>query len=43
MTIPLLAYRDNSCDPKKCTMKKLERFGMMKIVTRIPQIPKTTL
>ena len=43
MTIPLLAYRDNSCDPKKCTMKKLERFGMMKIITRIPQIPKTTL
>ena len=24
-------------------MKKLERFGMMRIVTRIPQIPKTTL
>ena len=43
MTIPLLAYRDNSCDPKKCTMKKLERFGRMRIVTRIPQIPKTTL
>ncbi|HJJ78156.1 MAG TPA: hypothetical protein O0X62_00140, partial [Methanocorpusculum sp.] len=43
MSIPLIAYRDNSCDPKKCTMKKLERFGMMRIVTRIPQIPKTTL
>ncbi|HJJ40921.1 MAG TPA: hypothetical protein O0X63_02000, partial [Methanocorpusculum sp.] len=28
MSIPLIAYRDNSCDPKKCTMKKLERFGM---------------
>ncbi len=41
--IPLIAYRDNSCDPKKCTMKKLERFGMMRIVTRIPQIPKSTL
>lgn len=24
-------------------MKKLERFGMMRIVTSIPQIPKTTL
>jgi pre-rRNA-processing protein TSR3 len=43
MTISLIAYRDNSCDPKKCTMKKLERFGMMKIVTRISQVPKTTL
>ncbi|MDV0443656.1 DUF367 family protein [Methanorbis rubei] len=41
--IPLIAYRDNSCDPKKCTMKKLERFGMMRIVTRIQEIPKTTL
>ena len=26
--IALIAYRDNTCDPKKCTMKKLERFGM---------------
>ena len=24
-------------------MKKLERFGMLRIVTRIPQIPKNTL
>lgn len=43
MTIPLISYRDNSCDPKKCTMKKLERFGMMRIVSKLPQIPKTTL
>ena len=41
--ISLIAYRDNSCDPKKCTMKKLERFGMLRIVTRIPQIPRNTL
>lgn len=43
MSIPLIAYRDNTCDPKKCTMKKLERFGMMKIVTKISQVPKSTL
>ena len=41
--IALIAYRDNTCDPKKCTMKKLERFGMLRIVNRIPQIPKSTL
>lgn len=43
MAIPLIAYRDNSCDPKKCTMKKLERFGLMKIVGKISQIPKASL
>lgn len=43
MSLPLLSWRDNSCDPRKCTMKKLERFGMLRIVTRIPQIPKNTL
>ncbi|HJJ99586.1 MAG TPA: DUF367 family protein [Methanocorpusculum sp.] len=41
--IALIAYRDNSCDPKKCTMKKLERFGMLRIINHIPQIPKNTL
>ncbi|HJK02359.1 MAG TPA: DUF367 family protein [Methanocorpusculum sp.] len=41
--IALFAYRDNSCNPKKCTMKKLERFGMLRIVNRISQIPKSTL
>ena len=41
--IALIAYRDNTCDPKKCTMKQLERFGMLRIVNRIPQIPKSTL
>ncbi|HJJ55821.1 MAG TPA: DUF367 family protein [Methanocorpusculum sp.] len=41
--IKLLAYRDNSCDPKKCTMKKLERFSMLRIVNQINHIPKNTL
>jgi pre-rRNA-processing protein TSR3 len=41
--IPLYAYRDNSCDPRKCTVKKLERAGLLKIVTKISQIPRNTL
>ncbi len=41
--IPLYAYRDNTCDPRKCTVKKLARRGMVTIVTRITQIPRATL
>jgi len=41
--IPLYAYRDNSCDPRKCTVKKLEKAGFLKIVTKISRIPRNTL
>jgi len=41
--IPLYSYRDNSCDPRKCTVKKLERAGFLKIFSRISQIPRNTL
>jgi pre-rRNA-processing protein TSR3 len=41
--IPLYAWRDDTCDPKKCTVKKLARSGMVTIVTRLNQIPKNTL
>ncbi|MDP2796467.1 MAG: DUF367 family protein [Methanoregula sp.] len=41
--IPLYAYRDNSCDPRKCTVKKLEKAGFLKIFTKITQIPRNTL
>lgn len=41
--IPLYAYRDNSCDPKKCTVKKLERAGFLKIFQKLPQVPRNTL
>ena len=41
--IPLVAYRDNSCDPRKCTVKKLERAGFLRIVKTISQIPRNTL
>ena len=38
--IPLVAYRDNSRDPRKCTVKKLERAGFLRIVKKISQIPR---
>jgi pre-rRNA-processing protein TSR3 len=41
--IPLYAYRDNSCDPRTCTVKKLEKAGFLKIFTEISQIPRNTL
>ncbi len=41
--ISLIAFRDNSCDPKKCTVKKLEKFGMINVVKKITHVPKTTL
>ena len=41
--IPLYAYRDNSCDPRKCTVKKLEKAGLLKIFERIPHIPRNSL
>jgi len=41
--IPLYAYRDNSCDPRKCTVKKLERAGFLKIFTNLSRVPKNSL
>jgi len=41
--IPLYSYRDNSCDPRKCTVKKLEKAGFLKIFSKISQIPRNTL
>ncbi|MFA7562647.1 MAG: DUF367 family protein [Methanoculleus sp.] len=41
--IPLYAYRDDTCDPRKCTMKKLAHRGLVRIVTSIAKIPRSTL
>ena len=41
--IPLYAYRDNTCDPRKCTVKKLARRDLATIVTSIARIPRSTL
>ncbi len=41
--IPLVAYRDNSCDPRKCTVKKLQKANFIRLVYKISHIPRTTL
>jgi pre-rRNA-processing protein TSR3 len=41
--IPLFAYRDNTCDPRKCTVKKLARKDLITIVPSLQKIPKSTL
>ena len=41
--IPLYAYRDNSCDPAKCTVVRLGRAGLIKIVHALSRIPRASL
>ncbi|MDD1710393.1 MAG: DUF367 family protein [Methanoregulaceae archaeon] len=41
--IPLYAFRDNSCDPKKCTVKRLERSGLVRVLSKISHIPRNTV
>ena len=41
--IPLVAYRDNSCDPRKCTVKKLEKAGLIRVVKTLSRVPRNTL
>jgi pre-rRNA-processing protein TSR3 len=41
--IPLLSYRDNTCDPRKCSVKKLARTGLVRIVPRIMALPRSTI
>ena len=41
--IPLLAYRDNTCAPKKCTVVRLAKARLIRIVDRPGQVPRSTL
>ncbi len=41
--IPLVAYRDNTCAPKKCTAVRLAKSGLVRIVDRPGQVPRSSL
>jgi len=41
--IKLVIYHANEDDPKKCTAKKLQRFGFAKIVTKINMTPRNAI
>jgi len=41
--IPLIAYRDNTCAPKKCTVVRLAKAGLTRIVDRPGQVPRRSL
>ncbi|NLX50421.1 MAG: DUF367 family protein [Methanospirillum sp.] len=41
--IPLLAYRDDTCAPGKCTAVRLGRAGLVRIVARPGQVPRSAL
>ncbi len=41
--IRLYAFRDNSCDPKKCTVCRLARDNLITIVQKLPALPQNTL
>ncbi len=38
-SVRLLAYHAGQCDPKRCTSKKLERFGLVTFVPRPTALP----
>lgn len=40
MSIRLFAYDAKACDPKKCTAKKLARFGLLTLVSNPRNLPK---
>ncbi|TAJ45484.1 DUF367 family protein [Methanofollis fontis] len=41
--IRLYAFRDNSCDPRKCTVKRMERFGQVTVTDSLTRIPRSSL
>ena len=40
--IPILVYDKDQCDPKKCTAKRMEKFGLAREV-RLDRIPRGAL
>ena len=41
--IPLHIYHADQCDPKKCTGKKLKKFGLVQMHTNVTQLPQGSI
>ncbi|HDS64216.1 MAG TPA: DUF367 family protein [Methanofollis liminatans] len=41
--IRLFAFRDNSCDPRKCTVKRMEKWEQVRVVDTLTRIPRSSL
>ncbi|MDD3621133.1 MAG: DUF367 family protein [Methanofollis sp.] len=41
--IRLYAFRDNSCDPRKCTVKRMEKWDLVRVVNSLDRIPRSSL
>ena len=41
--IPVLVYDKNQCDPKKCTAKRMLKFGLAKEVKHLSSIPSGSI
>ena len=41
--IKLIVFHANEDDPRKCSAKKLQKFGFIKLETNIRKIPKDTV
>src|SRR3990170_3289434 len=38
--VRLLAYHAGECDPKRCTAKKMARFGLLTLHTHLRELPR---
>jgi pre-rRNA-processing protein TSR3 len=41
--IPLYIYHAGQCDPKKCTGRKIARFGLARLYDKVSRLPRSTI